>query len=163
MPDLVYISSVSWKGTGRAGAGLLATGAQTVTFSAPANMGGRGIGTSPEELLISAAASCYSGTLVHLLARDRLPAEGVEVIATGRVSDYPGERARFSEITVNPTILGGDPERRREYITTARLAREHCFIGQTLRADIRYEVGDVSVRSSEAPAAAGGLAPAKVA
>ena len=157
MADLTYTSQVSWNGTGRGGGGVLTTGAQTVTFSAPANMGGRGIGTSPEELLISAVAACYSGTLVHLLARDRLPAEGVEVRVAAVVTDHPGERARFSQITVSPTILAGEPARMREYTVTARIAREHCFIGQALRSEIRYEVGDVALKPSEPAARPGRL------
>lgn len=163
MRDLTYTSLVAWKGTGRAGGGVLTTGAQTVTFSAPANMGGRGVGTSPEELLISAVASCYSGTLVHLLARDGLPAEGVEVRVSGVVTDYPGERERFSRITVSPTIVGGEPQRSREYVLTARAAREHCFIGQALHTEIRYEVGDVSLEPGKPRVVPGGMAHVEVA
>ena len=80
-------------------------------FSAPSSMGGRGVGTSPEELLVSAVASCYAGTLFHLLAQDGLPAEQVRVRATGVVTDYPGSAARFSQIVVQPTIRGGVPQR----------------------------------------------------
>jgi organic hydroperoxide reductase OsmC/OhrA len=62
-PQLTFESQATWRGPQRAGAGVLTTGQQRVVFSAPESMGGRGVGSSPEELLVSAVASCYSGTL----------------------------------------------------------------------------------------------------
>ncbi len=145
MSDLTFNSKVTWRGRAWAGAGVLSTGGQKMMFSAPSSMGGRGIGTSPEELLLSAVASCYSGTLFHLLARDGLPAEEVDVQATGTVSDYPGAQARFSRVVVHPTIHAGEPFREEEYRECARTARDHCFIGRALRSDISYDVGEISV------------------
>jgi osmotically inducible protein OsmC len=145
MAELTFESQVTWRGPQRAGAGVLTTGQQRVVFSAPESMGGRAVGSSPEELLVSAVASCYSGTLFHLLARDGLPAEQVMVRATGTVSDYPGAGARFSQVVVHPTIRSEEPNREQEYRDCARTARDHCFIGKALRSDIRYEVGGVSV------------------
>lgn len=145
MAELTFESKVTWRGHERAGAGILTTGQQEMPFSAPASMGGRGIGTSPEELLVSAVASCYSGTLFHLLVRKGLPTEQVTVRATGIVSDYPGARAHFSQVVVQPTIRAGEPSREPEYRDCARTARDHCFIGKALRTDIRYQVGEISV------------------
>lgn len=148
MTDLMFESEVSWEGRGREGAGVATTGGQTLVYSAPSSMGGRGVGTSPEELLVSAVASCYSGTLFHLLLRDGLPAHDVVTHLMGVVSDYPSRNARFSRIIVNPTIMGADPDRFAEYQACARTAREHCFIGRALHATISYEVGEVTLRPS---------------
>ena len=146
MAELTFKSRVTWRGRERAGAGIVTLGREEVVFSAPSSMGGRGVGTSPEELLVSAVASCYAGTLFHLLAQDGLPAEQVRVRATGVVTDYPGSAARFSQIVVQPTIRGGVPQRAPEYTACAHMAHEHCFIGKALRDDISYEVGEVVVR-----------------
>lgn len=43
--------------------GELTLGGKPITCSAPAVMNGRGVGTNPEELLVSAVAACYSLTL----------------------------------------------------------------------------------------------------
>ena len=146
MTELAFGATVWWTGCGRDGAGGVSTGGQELEYSAPFSMGGRGNGTSPEELLVSAVASCYAGTLYHLLARDGLAADQVTVRAEGSVSDYPSRRASFSGITVHPTFSGAAPSREAEYGRCARTAREHCFIGKALRSDIRYEVGDVVVQ-----------------
>ncbi|MFI5313657.1 MAG: OsmC family protein [Candidatus Dormibacteria bacterium] len=147
MPDLTFASTVRWQGRGRDGGGTVTTGGQTLDYSAPSSMGGRGLGTSPEELLVSAVASCYSGTLFHLLARDGLPADDVAVDAVGVVIDHPSRAARFSRIVVNPTITGADSGRLPGYQACARVARDHCFIGAALHTAIDYEVGEVRVRS----------------
>src|ERR1039458_978490 len=102
MTELAFGATVWWTGCGRDGAGGVSTGGQELEYSAPRSMGGRGKGTSPEELLVSAVASCYAGTLYHLLARDGLPAEEVRVRATGTVGDFPGAKARFSQVIVHP-------------------------------------------------------------
>ena len=47
---------------------LSARGFESV-FSAPTSLGGSDIGTNPEELLLSAAAGCFSITLAAVLAR----------------------------------------------------------------------------------------------
>ena len=149
MTELSFDAAVLWTGRARRGAGTVATGGLELEYSAPQSMGGRGIGTSPEELLVSAVASCYAATLFHLLARDDLPAEQVWVRVGGVVSDYPSQ-ARFSRITVHPTITRGDPVRRQEYEACARLARQHCFIGKALQESILYDVGEVVIRPDEA-------------
>lgn len=74
-------------------------------------MGGRGVGTNPEELLVSALASCYSATLYAVLQRAHLPVDSLKVAARCTLHDYP-KRARFAGLVVSPTILGGDPRQR---------------------------------------------------
>jgi organic hydroperoxide reductase OsmC/OhrA len=145
MSELMFEPDVRWKGTGRDGAGTVTTGGQEITHSAP-SMGGRGSGTSPEELLISAAGSCYAGTLFHPIARDALPATDVVIRVQGVVTDYPSREEAFSWLIVHPRIDGADPSRIPAYEACARKAGEHCFIGKTLREAISYEVGDVEVR-----------------
>jgi osmotically inducible protein OsmC len=145
--DLTFASMVRWAGRGREGGGTVTTGGQTLECSAPDSMGGQGVGTSPEELLVAAVASCYSGTFFHLLGRDGLPAEEVVVDAVGVVSAYPSRAAHFSRIVVNPTINGADSGRLSDYQACALVAREHCFIGTALREAIIYEVGEVTLRS----------------
>ncbi len=64
-------------------------GDQRVRCSAPSTMGGKGVGTSPEELLLATVTSCYSGTLFRVLGRQGLPVDHVRIDATGVVAGYP--------------------------------------------------------------------------
>ncbi len=147
MNELTFEVTTRWSGVGRDALGTVETGDQVLAWSVPAGMGGRGEGSSPEELLASAVATCYTGTLSSLLNRDGLPWDKVQVRMRQRVEGQP---LRISELLVTPEVLGGDPTRHDAYQSAANLAREHCFIGKHLRSEVEYRVGRVSVRAPEA-------------
>jgi peroxiredoxin-like protein len=151
MRDLSFDVELTWSGTGRQGAGQIQTDDLAVELSGPESMGGRGIGTNPEELLVCAVSSCYTATLFAVLRRAQLPVDSVAVNASGTVTGFPGD-ARFARIAVAPTVLGGDVARQPEYQAAASLAHDRCFIGRTLAPDVAYEVGSVHVRGDLAVA-----------
>lgn len=140
MADLKFGVHSEWAD----GEGRIHTGGQVVEYSGPASMGGKGKGTSPEELMMSGVVACYSGTLAGVLHRAGLPVAAVHVDAAGFVTDYP-ERADFSRLVVSPVILGGDAGRLEEYRHAALRARDRCFIGRVVRDHLSYEVGEVRV------------------
>lgn len=151
MAELPFDIQLEWSGSGREGRGTIVTDDLELEYSAPASMGGRGVGSNPEELLVCAVGACYSATLFGLLHRAGLPASAVRIAASGTVSDYPAH-SRFARLTVSPTILDGDPARRGEYEQTAEAAHARCFIGRALADDVEYEVGTVTVEPSPVPA-----------
>ncbi|HEX7057176.1 MAG TPA: OsmC family protein [Bacilli bacterium] len=144
MADLRFEARLEWSGLGKDGEGKATLNGETLVVSAPASMGGKGVGASPEDLLIGAVSSCYSGTLLGVLKRTGLAASSVQVRAEGIITDYP-MRAKFSRLIVHPTITGGEPARQSEYEQAATTAREKCFIGKTIAGNISYEVGEVRV------------------
>lgn len=144
MAELPFEVELQWWGGGGKGAGKIVTDDLEVEYSVPESMGGRGVGSNPEELLVCAVGACYSATLHGQLMRSGLPADGVRIAAAGTVSGYP-EQARFARLTVSPTILGGDPSRSAEYDRAARAAHKRCFIGRTIAGNVDYELGTVTV------------------
>jgi peroxiredoxin-like protein len=154
MPDLNFAVELLWSETGRDGVGEIHTDDLTIDLSAPESMGGRGVGTNPEELLVSAVSSCYTATFFGVLRRARLPVESLAVSASGSVTGFP-EHARFDRLAVRPTILGGDPLRHSEYEAAAVLAHDHCLIGHALAPEVTYEVGSVRVHKEAVLATAG--------
>lgn len=151
MNDLHFEVELAWSGAGREGAGEIRTDDLTMELSGPAGMGGRGVGTNPEELLVSAVSSCYTATLFGVLRRARLPVQSLQVAATGTVTGYPGH-ARFARLVVSPTIVGAEIERRSEYERAAMEAHDRCFIGHTLSPEVSYEVGSVRLSQEHEPA-----------
>ena len=143
--DLKFSVKATWQGVGKEGEGELALGGTELRYSAPASMGGKGVGASPEDLLLSAVTACYSGTLMRILAEKHLPAASVHLETEGVVENFP-EKAKFAQITVNPTIHGGDAGATTRYREAAELARERCFIGRTVRDYLTYCVGEVVVK-----------------
>ncbi len=145
--SLEFSVNVEWSGSGRDGEGAVRTGGQRVAYAAPASMGGKGTGSSPEELLLAAVGSCYSATLFRVLERRGLPVGEVAVDVSGFVEDYPAA-ARFAQILVQPTIVGGDAALLERYGEEARRARDLCFIGKAVRNNVAYEVGEVKISPS---------------
>ena len=156
MAELFFESRLSWAGS----AGQIQVGGETFPFSAPASMGGLGVGTNPEELLLSAVGACYTATLSGLLKSAGLPAGSLEVRVEGTVSDHPGPSARVSSLVVNPTFIGAAAGRESDYETAAVKARERCFIGRHLGPQVSYRVGEVAFAEAEAPAA--GVLPSRL-
>lgn len=141
--ELTFSATATWSGSGRRGEGRMRVSAHEILVSAPEQMGGKGTGTSPEELLLAAVCSCYSATLFRVLERHSLPIKELRVRAEGLVSDYPGA-PRFARIVVHPVVLGGDTRHLSQYQEHAEEARDRCFIGQAIRGNVSYEVGQVS-------------------
>ena len=142
--DLTFAVQATWAGVGIQGEGELKVGEHRFSYSAPATMGGKGIGASPENLLLAAVSACYSGTFMRLLKRKHLPGDSLVIHAEGVVEGYP-ENAKYARITVNPIIQGGDAEHIQDYEDAAQMARDRCFIGRTLRDYLTYSVGTVQI------------------
>jgi peroxiredoxin-like protein len=147
MSDLSFDVELMWSETERKGAGEIQTDDLLLELSGPGSMGGRGVGTNPEELLVCAVSSCFTATLFGVLRRAQLPVDSLAVRGTGTVTGFPGH-ARFSRIVVAPTILGSDIERHLEYEKAAGIAHDRCFIGHALAPEVVYKVDSVQLREN---------------
>ncbi|KYP81357.1 hypothetical protein AYW79_01505 [Ferroacidibacillus organovorans] len=144
MADLTFKADLKWRGVGKEGEGAATIAKDiTVRYSAPSEMGGKGVGTSPEELLIAAVAACYSGTLFRMLQKRGLAVNDLQIRAVGTVTGYP-LNGKFAKLTVNPRIYGGDTSQRVDYQQVAEAARDACFIGKAIIGNVEYLVGDVT-------------------
>ncbi len=143
MADLSFFMKATAKGSGKDREGVIAVDGVEVRYSAPESMGGKGVGASPETLLISAVTACYSLTLLAYLQKQHLPYREIEVKTEGIVTGFP-QHDTYSKITVNPIIRGAISAQQQEYQDAALEARDHCFIGRTVAAGgVAYEVGTV--------------------
>lgn len=107
MRDLSFDVELTWSGAGHEGAGRIQSDDVALDLSGPESMGGRGVGTNPEELLVCAVSSCNTATLFAALRRAQLPIESLTVRASGTVTGFPAA-TRFTWIVVTPTVIGGD-------------------------------------------------------
>jgi peroxiredoxin-like protein len=127
--------------------GEITVGGVRTTVSEPRVMGGTGVGMSPEDLFVAAAASSYSVTLADMLRAAGLPQFSLAIRAEGLVASDPGA-VKFTTVTVRPTIYGADAAQRQAYEKAAIAARNHCFIGRSIRGNIAYVVGEVALVES---------------
>ena len=144
MPDLDFFIEATARGTGKDREGHISVDGHSVRFSAPASLGGKGVGASPETLLISAVTACYSLTLLAYLQKRTLPCTELSVKTKGVVTGFP-KHDTYARIVVSPVFHGGDAAQEEKYRAAAIEARDHCFIGQTVAAGgVAYDVGSVA-------------------
>jgi peroxiredoxin-like protein len=145
MADLSSLIKAKANGSGKDREGVIAVDGLEVRYSAPGPMGGKGVGASPETLLISAVTACYSLTLLAYLQKRRFPYREIEVKTEGIVTGFPLHDT-YAKIIVNPMIRGASSAQRQEYQDAAAEARDHCFIGQTVAAGgVSYQLGTVTL------------------
>ena len=65
------------------GRGEIQTEGLALELSGPESMGGRGLGTNPEELLVCAVPSCFTATLFGVLRRPQLPVDSLSFAPGG--------------------------------------------------------------------------------
>jgi peroxiredoxin-like protein len=131
----------SWSG-GRLGVGTVATGGLTAQVSIPAEMGGPGVGTNPDELLLAAAANCYLITLASVLDNRRLPVRRLTLASEGEV-EREGGRLTYRRIVHRPLIeLDGElsEEARETALLGAERAEKACMISQAVRGNVEVAV-----------------------
>ena len=98
---------------------------------------------SPEELLVSAAASCYAVTLASVLDRHEIPAHSLDVSAAGHVTRRDDGRFGFVAIELD-LHLETDGDRIEEAERAAERAKDGCIV--TMALDVPVRVG-VDVRA----------------
>jgi osmotically inducible protein OsmC len=91
-------------------------------------------GTSPEELLAAAHASCFSMALSHALAGNGTPAASLDTKA--EVGFKPGVGVTGSKLTVVGDVPGLTAE---QFIEFAEGAKKGCPISQALAIEITLE------------------------
>lgn len=129
-----------WEG-GRNGSGLMTTNGVEIPVSAPAGLEGPGIGSNPEELLITSVATCYTITLAAILSKRKINYSHIEINSEGVVQE-DGNTLTFKEIIHRPVIILSDRgEKEKKVIEQlAEQAEKACFIGRTLKPGITISV-----------------------
>lgn len=106
-----------------------ATEPMAVTWKARAEDHG-GI-TSPEELIASAHASCYSMAFANALAKNETPPTSLDVVATATF--VPGEGITLMELSVTGSVAEISEE---TFSDLAETAKNGCPVSQALAGNV---------------------------
>ncbi len=117
----------SFAGSGSVSAPTFATG---VTL--PKDFGGLGENATPEDLLLSALASCFLITFGIILEKNQVTYESLRITAELKSQlDFP---PRIHEASLQPEIVSdADPEQLRAF---AGRAEKMCLIGQAVDGNV---------------------------
>ena len=132
----------SWSGDLLGGKGTVTAGTTGVFKDLPitwASRTGEAAGvTSPEELLASAHASCYSMACSNELAKAGTPPTKLDVtVAVTGDKRESGWTVISSHIVVRGTVPGATPE---SFRAAAEAARDGCPISKALKGNVELSV-----------------------
>jgi lipoyl-dependent peroxiredoxin len=93
MSKAIYTAEAHVTGGRAEGHGKTSDGALEVDLRLPAEMGGEGGGTNPEQLFAVGYAACFEGAIGAVARRQKVDTEDVEI--DSKVSLHPGEERTF--------------------------------------------------------------------
>src|SRR3954469_9673099 len=118
MAKTLYTAEAHVTGGGSHRHGKTSDGALEVDLRLPAEMGGQGGGTNPEELFAVGYAACFEGA-IGAVAR-RAKAETGDVSIEAKVSLHPNEPLRFNlSAVLDVTLPSVDDAQALELVTAA--------------------------------------------
>jgi osmotically inducible protein OsmC len=145
-------ANVVWDGDLRSGQGRLTTKTSEVLVSMPVTFASRvedtAGGTSPEELLAAAHATCYAMALAGTLDRAGTPPEQLEVEATCSLERSDAGLRIVSMRLVAAARYPGDAQALRD---AAKAAEERCPISNALRGNVEVSVEARLIEDGPAP------------
>lgn len=126
-----------WNG-GRNSEGVIEAGNLKTIISIPEGMGGPGVGTNPDEMLLGAAATCYLITLAAMLERAGIETESLTQASEGIV-DVTNNIFTYEKIIHRPRIVlkAGSGERELEKARRlAEAAEGSCMISRAVAGNV---------------------------
>jgi ketosteroid isomerase-like protein len=107
---------------------------------------------SPAVLLVRAVGVCHAEEVGAALGEGSLRWSAIEVQTDAACTAVPSAPC-LDTVTVYSIIYGGDPSMRSQYAAASRQARDRSLIGRTIRGNVAYKAGAVTVVADDAPSA----------
>ncbi|MCG7338439.1 SACOL1771 family peroxiredoxin [Staphylococcus sp. ACRSN] len=133
--------STHWSG-GRESVGELNGDILTEQISIPAGLGGNGTGTNPDELLVSAASSCYIISLAAVLERSGFESIVIEQTSVG-TAIFENAKFKMDTITHYPIIEVKSNQKEllsKKLEKLLNLADNNCMISNSIRGNVNVKI-----------------------
>ncbi|WP_025677036.1 OsmC family protein [Paenibacillus massiliensis] len=142
----VFHLEATWKG-GRNSEGEIDAGGLRSVISIPAEMGGPGTGTNPDEMLLGAASTCYIITLAAMMERAGLLVQSLALSSEGIV-DVTNNIFTYRRIIHRPRIVLAAGSSHEHLVQAERLAdkaEQSCMISRALAGNVELSTQAVVV------------------
>ncbi len=94
---------------------------------------------NPEELLVSAVASCHMLWYLHLCAVAGIVVTNYEDAATGAMVESEDGAGYFSEIVLHPTVVVAEESMAEKAYSLHEEAAKYCFIAKSLKCPVLHQ------------------------
>ena len=138
MADTHQYRVVAWWASARTGTAKSDSAPNAIHFTAPLQFGGVEGRWTPEDLLLSAVASCYTTTFRALAERSRFEYADLEVEALGSIN-RADSGYRFSEIIMRPNLTIWSEEGRERALVLLQKADALCLVSRALSVVQTFE------------------------
>ncbi len=129
---------VAWWSSGRAGLAKSDSAPNAIHFTAPPEFGGLEGRWTPEDLFLSAVASCYTTTFHALADYSKLEYADLEVEVEGMIRKTDSGYS-FSEIVIRPKLtISSDGEQTRA-LRLLQKAKTACLVSRALSVEQKFE------------------------
>lgn len=129
---------VAWWASGKNGLAKCDSAPNAIHFAAPPQFGGIDGRWSPEDLLLSAVASCFTTTFQAIAEYSRFDFTDLAVEAGGCVRKVASGYA-FEEITIRPTLSIANAEEQSRADRLLAKAQQLCLVSRALAVPIKFE------------------------
>jgi len=133
-----FILNAVWNG-GRNSDGTIEAGQLKTQISIPKEMGGPGVGTNPDEMLLGAAATCYLITLAAMLERSELTTSNLTLTSEATV-DVTNNIFTYEAIKHSPVITLSKDASQDDIDKAIRIAHKaegSCMISRAVAGNVQ--------------------------
>ncbi|HJE02034.1 peroxiredoxin-like protein [Staphylococcus auricularis] len=133
--------TTQWQG-GRESVGQLKGDVLEEQVSIPSGLGGKGVGTNPDEMLVAAASTCYIISLAAVLERSGFNDIQITQQSIGRASLDKG-KFKMVEITHYPEVKIDEaqlPKLKDKLSKLLQLADRNCMISNAIRGNVEVNI-----------------------
>ena len=129
---------VAWWSSGQTGIAKSESAPNAIHFAAPPQFGGLEGRWTPEDLLMTALASCFTTTFHAIAGYSKFEYTDLEVEAEGTVSKT-GTGYSFSEIVIRPSLTIPNGDKREQAISLLQKAKDLCLVSRALATTQKFE------------------------
>src|ERR1700756_1573084 len=129
---------VAWWSSGKTGLAKSNSAPNAIHFTAPPEFGGLEGRWTPEDLLLSAVASCYTTTFHALADSAKLEYADLEVEVEGMIGKTDSGYS-FSDIVIRPNLTICSEEEQTRAFRLLQKAKTVCLVSRALSVEPKFE------------------------
>ena len=130
---------VAWWTSGQTGIAKSDSAPSAIHFAAPPQFGGLEGRWTPEELLMTALASCFTTTFHAIAGYSKFEYTDLAVEAEGTVSKADNTGYGFSGIVIRPSLTIPNEEHRERAFSLLHEVKTLCLVSRTLAIPQEFE------------------------
>ncbi|UBH12532.1 OsmC family protein [Macrococcus armenti] len=117
------------------------------TISIPKEMNGPDIGTNPDEMLLSAAVTCFIITLSSMFERNHIPALIDYVHASATINNEK-QVLTYESITYNVYLISTEQLDEKKIVRYVNKSEESCMITRALKGNVAVSIENIYLNNN---------------